>query len=286
MGVSINMKTDSSAIFKQSTLFHWIELRVANSCRVRYGSHSHDEFSFGLITQGRAKYCNGNSVHQIGRGDIVTINPTDVHSCNPCIGTWSYSMLFADIEQMGLIQQEITQNASFDYLPFKHQRERDPLLNKTFLDLLYAIQHESNILQAQVAIYDFIEACLNLQLYRVKKSSKVHPNLHRIRDKLFDEIGIIHSLEDLANEVGMSRYQVLRAFKKQYGLSPHAYLMDERIKRAKNMLKSGQALSDVALQLGFSDQAHFQRQFKKTLAVTPKFYQSHFMPNRSKSLCG
>lgn len=75
----------------------------------------------------------------------------------------------------------------------------------------------------------------------------------------------------------MSRYQLLRAFKHQFGLPPHAYLMDEKIKRAKIMLKSGDDISDVALKLGFSDQAHFQRQFKKKLAVTPKFYQSHFV---------
>jgi len=43
------------------------------------------------------------------------------------------------------------------------------------------------------------------------------------------------------------------------------------------MLKSGQAISQVAYELGFSDQAHFQRQFKKRLAVTPKYYQSHFV---------
>jgi AraC-like DNA-binding protein len=43
------------------------------------------------------------------------------------------------------------------------------------------------------------------------------------------------------------------------------------------MLKSGEDIVDVANNLGFSDQAHFQRHFKKKLAVTPKFYQSHFV---------
>ncbi|WP_038176209.1 helix-turn-helix transcriptional regulator, partial [Vibrio coralliilyticus] len=81
----------------------------------------------------------------------------------------------------------------------------------------------------------------------------------------------------LAEEVGMSRYQLLRAFKDHYGLPPYAYLMDEKIKRAKVMLKSGEDIVDVANNLGFSDQAHFQRHFKKKLAVTPKFYQSHFV---------
>ena len=98
-----------------------------------------------------------------------------------------------------------------------------------------------------------------------------------VREKLMDELSNSHSLEALAEEVGMSRYQLLRAFKGHYGLPPYAYLMDEKIKRAKVMLKSGEDIVDVANNLGFSDQAHFQRHFKKKLAVTPKFYQSHFV---------
>ncbi|GAK87257.1 transcriptional regulator AraC family [Vibrio ponticus] len=53
--------------------------------------------------------------------------------------------------------------------------------------------------------------------------------------------------------------------------------MNEKIKRSKHMLKRGDTISEVALELGFSDQAHFQRHFKRKLCVTPKFYQSHFI---------
>jgi AraC-like DNA-binding protein len=53
--------------------------------------------------------------------------------------------------------------------------------------------------------------------------------------------------------------------------------MDEKIKRAKVMLKSGQEIAQVAYDLGFTDQAHFQKHFKKRIAVTPKYYQSHFV---------
>jgi AraC-like DNA-binding protein len=98
-----------------------------------------------------------------------------------------------------------------------------------------------------------------------------------VQERLLDEVAHLHQLDELAEEAGMSRYQLLRAFKNQFGLPPHAYLMDEKIKRAKVMLKSGAEISQVAYELGFSDQAHFQRQFKKRIAVTPKYYQSHFV---------
>lgn len=92
-----------------------------------------------------------------------------------------------------------------------------------------------------------------------------------------DELTVVHQLDDLADEAGMSRYQLIRAFRQRFGLPPHAYLMDEKIKRAKVLLREGKEIVDVAMTLGFADQAHFQRHFKKKLAVTPKYYQSHFV---------
>ncbi|MDX1344059.1 MAG: helix-turn-helix transcriptional regulator, partial [Reinekea sp.] len=71
--------------------------------------------------------------------------------------------------------------------------------------------------------------------------------------------------------------QLIRSFKARFGQTPHAYQLDSRIKRAKQLLRSGQALSSVALELGFADQAHFQRHFKRRLAVTPKVYQSNLL---------
>lgn len=59
----------------------------------------------------------------------------------------------------------------------------------------------------------------------------------------------------------------------RYGQTPHAYQIDQRINRAKQLLKRGEPIADVALQLGFADQSHFQRQFKQRLATTPRHYQ-------------
>lgn len=273
------MKIDKSANFKQSTVLPWIELRIANQSTACYEAHSHDEFSFGIIQQGRADYRNHQTTHHIGKGDIVTINPADVHSCNPEAGTWSYSMLFVDTKQMGKVQQEILghhrSGYSDDYAPFCHPLERDPRIKQSYLALFNDLQREASQLQVESRLYDFVETAFGASLIQNKQSPSLQ--LKRVQEKLLDDVSYAHQLEQLAQEAQMSRYQLLRAFKHHYGLPPHAYLMDEKIKRAKVMLKSGQEIADVALELGFSDQAHFQRQFKKKIAVTPKFYQSHFV---------
>ncbi|WP_434360963.1 AraC family transcriptional regulator [Parasalinivibrio latis] len=271
------MKKDESASFKQSTVLPWIEMRVANQSRACYEAHSHDEFSFGMIEQGSAEYRNRHKIHRIGNGDMVTINPGDVHSCNPDKGTWSYNMLFVDAKELGDVQRDVLQQTCLDYVPFNADVSENPLTFSRFQSLLNALGDESSRLQAQACVYDFVESCWGVvPTYGRNNFESVDPGIGRIKEKLLDEIDNAHQLEDLAKEAGMSRYQLLRAFKNEYGLPPYAFLIDERIKRAKVMLKTGQTISDVALQLGFSDQAHFQRHFKKKLAVTPRYYQSHF----------
>ncbi|NVD08569.1 AraC family transcriptional regulator [Vibrio sp. JPW-9-11-11] len=269
------MKRDNSAHFKQSTVVPWVELRVASHSSACYQAHSHDEFSFGIIEQGQAQYLNHHHRHHIGQGDLVTINPADVHACNPEAGRWSYSMLFVDALQMGRAQQEVNDSQGLDYLPFRAALERDPVLKQGFVRLLHDVQSDASRLQIETRLFDFIAVAFG-DKNQVLKGSPT-PDIQRVREKLLDDVSGVHQLDQLAQEAQLSRYQLLRAFKHYYGLPPHAYLMDEKIKRAKVMLKSGQSILDVAHTLGFSDQAHFQRQFKKKIAVTPKYYQSHFV---------
>ncbi|EOD80032.1 Transcriptional regulator, AraC family [Grimontia indica] len=276
------MKKDSTTQFKQSTLLPWVEMRVANQSRACYEAHSHDEFSFGIIEQGHSDYKNRHRVNDVRVGDIVTINPADVHSCNPKGNTWSYSMLFVDTLKMGEIQQDILQHAhrgyNQDYTPFKNDLERNPLIQTHFLALLEALIDDNSPLKAQVAFYDFIESSFWQHKLSTEKTQR-EGDVLRVREKMLDELTEIHQLDSLAEEAGMSRYQLIRAFRQRFGLPPHAYLMDEKIKRAKVLLREGKEISEVAFELGFSDQAHFQRHFKKKLAVTPKYYQSHFIGN-------
>jgi AraC-like DNA-binding protein len=55
-------------------------------------------------------------------------------------------------------------------------------------------------------------------------------------------------------------------------MTPHEYLLDRRIRRGKALLRSGQSIAQVAQTLGFADQAHFQRTFKRLVAATPGQY--------------
>lgn len=80
------------------------------------------------------------------------------------------------------------------------------------------------------------------------------------------------SLDDLAAAANLGRFQLWRAFSKELGCSPHAYLRRLRLARALRLLRAGVPVVEAALQLGFADQSHFTRVFRGEFGVTPAKY--------------
>lgn len=117
------------------------------------------------------------------------------------------------------------------------------------------------------------------QLLSERKSARpeTYP-IARARARIDDDPSVKVSLTDLAQETGLSRFQVVRGFAKQVGLTPHAYLVQRRLDTACSMVASGMRLADVAVACGFSDQSHFNRLFAKAYGLTPRSYAVAFRP--------
>ena len=81
-------------------------------------------------------------------------------------------------------------------------------------------------------------------------------------------------LEDLATHLGISKFHFSRLFKKSTGISPHQYLMQQRIELAKQLLiKADRSIADVALDCGFNSHAHLSKYFRYYVGMTPKAYR-------------
>ena len=79
-------------------------------------------------------------------------------------------------------------------------------------------------------------------------------------------------LEELAAIAQLSPFHLLRSFKDQLGLPPHAYQIQTRVTRAKHLLRLGMSSIDTALTVGFADQSHFSSNFKRIVGVPPGLY--------------
>lgn len=81
-------------------------------------------------------------------------------------------------------------------------------------------------------------------------------------------------IADVAEQCAMSRSHFSRAFKKTTGMSPQEWLLNLRIRRAKELLsEESLAISLISLECGFSDQSHFSRMFSKLVGITPKRFR-------------
>lgn len=98
--------------------------------------------------------------------------------------------------------------------------------------------------------------------------------VHRAKQYLEENYAQRISLSDLAEQVALSPYHLLRVFHAEVGLPPHTYLQDVRIRRAQRLIELGQPLIDAALAVGFSSQSHLTRRFKQIVGVTPGQYAS------------
>ena len=81
-------------------------------------------------------------------------------------------------------------------------------------------------------------------------------------------------LADLAELLGMSPFHFGRLFKQSTGISPHQYVIQQRVERAKRLLKqTDQAIIDIALECGFNSHSHLSKQFRQVTGVTPREFR-------------
>ncbi len=88
------------------------------------------------------------------------------------------------------------------------------------------------------------------------------------------DLALLKTLNDLAAEAGLSLFHFIRAFHRRPGLTPHEYVVNVRIKHARQLLASGLPVARVAFQTGFADQSHLTRRFRASVGVTPGRYRS------------
>src|SRR5882724_5959921 len=179
----------------------------------------------------------------------------------------------------GLLDREGRTIRDLEHLPLRFA-VADPLVAAS----LESLQRELRSPQEAGSLYaDRLADVLVLHLLRTAGGKISEPAekrglspdaLRRVCERLeaSAERGI--SLEDLALEVGMSRFHFARAFRRSTAKSPHQYLTELRVERAKQMLvHSDRPIVEIALAAGFGSQSHFTHTFRRSTGVTPAAYR-------------
>ncbi|GAB2790423.1 AraC family transcriptional regulator [Streptomyces chlorus] len=249
-----------------------VDLLTARFDRHEYAPHAHDEFTVGVTTGGleAIAYRGGRIVS--GPGSIVVLEPGEMHTGGPAASDgYAYRALYAT-------PALLTDGTHGIGLPhFREPVLDDPELAGALRRAHTEVSACPDPLEAESRLPWLLTA-----LAHRHSTARVHacavPGAGRIalavRDRLADELLAPPSLAALATDLGLSRYQLLRAFRTTMGIPPYAWLAQHRVTRARGLLEAGLRPAEVAGLVGFADQAHLTRWFRRVLGVTPAAYRN------------
>ncbi|OLS62888.1 AraC family transcriptional regulator [Pseudomonas putida] len=258
---------NTGSTFWRDPALGFIEARgVADGRKVCYSRHSHEGFSIGAITAGRSTYFDGQRWHEVDAGTVVMMNPGVVHACNPIADQpWSYLMLYVDMPWL----------RAQGFEPLAQTLSTSPGLYRALLALYQRLTDSGCASDDKRLAAEVFFGQLREQIEVAPQTAgQGSERLQRAADYIRRHCTEPLKLEDIGVAAGLSTSYLIRAFKQHFGLTPHGYLLDQRVRYARAQLRRGRLIAEVAHEAGFADQAHLQRAFKQHLAATPGHYRS------------
>lgn len=240
-----------------------------------YDPHDHDEMLVGITQQGVQQFRCGRSVHTSTPGRAILIEPGALHDGHaPVDEGFTYAMLYlpqawvsARRAQLGLV--DISAFASF-----RHTLTHDPRLVNGIRQAFLALhQPEGQLARDQTLDQLLVQLSAHRGEQQGPTAALPSPSLQRVRDALHSLMASDIGIDELVQLSGLDRFRLTRQFTQAFGISPHAYLVRLRLRACRQLLAAGKTPAEAASVVGFADQSHMGRWFKRAYRMTPAAYQ-------------
>jgi AraC-like DNA-binding protein len=228
----------------------------------------HEVYALSTVYQSTGEYRYRQATHPVSPGDTLMMEPGEVHVDTRVDGPASFRVLF-------VAPEVFTRYGGDSPVHLRRARTDDPTLFRSLAALHAALDRDASPLEAQCRLALVIDEVLRRFVDPGAAPAPADPGsaaLLRARDLLHASQGGAVSLDDLAAAAGLSKFHLLRAFAKRFGVPPHTYHTQLRIAAARSLLANGLPISRVALEAGFADQSHLTRHFARNVGVTPGAY--------------
>lgn len=261
------MAADEHATYLRPAGLPGVEALHASFRTHAYRPHSHPTWTVAVVERGAARFEVDARQERADRGELFVLEPEAVHTGMPAVPEgWAYKVLYLDPAVFGAwSERDGPPPGAARWVVFRDRALRDRLL------VAHAALADGG-LAAEVAVLDAV-ARLGVHLrpgpVAPARGRPEHAAVRRAREHLVARWDARVSLAELSAVAGLSRFELVRRFREQTGLPPHAYQLDLRIARARALLAAGRPAGEVALDCGFSDQPHFTRVFRQAVGVTP-----------------
>ncbi len=238
-----------------------------------FDKHFHDTYIIGITYRGVFKSVNEGKTYHTYRYTTRVLNPYELHG--GFSSGWSYTNFYPKIELLVDIYEQIFYEKKMPIFGSHiiDDFELFGLLNRLFLSVYQrkdTMEIETNLIEAlSYLIKNYTQSTKEYNDFFDSKKVIKH-SLEYIHDSLDTNI----SLEELAREMNISKYHFLRVFKNSLGITPHNYIIMQRLHKATKKILEGSSISQASIEVGFNDQSHFSRYFKKIYGYTPKTMKS------------
>jgi len=249
-----------------------VELLHAHYVRHSYERHAHDVYALGVTEAGVQSFSYRRSFYASTSGTTLLLLPSEMHDGRA--GTpegFTYRMLYIEPAVVRDMIEDATERAS--PLPVAGM----PLIRDPVLADLVGRTHAAFSEAAPRLICDTLLSKLLVRLATrhadappfVREQAANPRALERVREFMRENLTADISAEEIAAVAGMSRFHLSRQFQRQFGLPPHAYLVQLRLNDARRRLAAGEPAAEVAAAVGFADQSHLTKRFKGSFGITP-----------------
>lgn len=234
-----------------------------------FSKHFHDTYTIGITHDGIFKSINSKKTNLAYKYSTRVINPGEVHY--GASDKWKYTNFYPNISLIEEIYEEIFFERKIPL--FEKHIIQDIKLYELIHKLFNAIYTNCEKMKIEIYLIDSLSYLLKNYTDASKKKEDLYFDkkiIHSSVEYIKDNIELNLSLDELAKNSNLSKYHFLRVFKKGIGVTPHHYIITQKVSKAKDLIINGEGLLNSALNVGFSDQSHFIRNFKKIYGYSPK----------------
>lgn len=275
----MNQRADEDWVEARSNLrVEGVKARRANFVsKHRSPRHVHHEYVFSLAIAGATEIDCGhcNETHVLRPKDLLLTEAHEVYASRALgLPPWRSVAFSISKEKLGSLLDFDLDGKQTRLPHFTRGAVSDAKLRRRFIALYDSfdddrtrLEQESLLLEWVVAVgRTYAEQSNRFESRRVYSESA---RIGRVREFIRANVGENIKPEILTEIAGLSQFHLNRAFKAQVGLPPHEFQNQLRIEKAQKLIRAKMPFAEIAFDLGFSDQSHFNRFFKRFTGVTP-----------------
>jgi AraC-like DNA-binding protein len=256
-----------------------LDLLTARIGSRHYAPHTHDEYAIGVTVDGlETMRYRGEKIYSAA-GSVVVVEPGEAHTGGPARPEgFAYLCLYPGAELLGAAT-----TAEPGPVPTE-PHFREPIIDDVRLGQDLRLAHRAlrlgdDPLEGESRLLGVLGALIRRHAMDGPRAAPQRGRAdsgrvaRQVATRLSDELTAPPTLAEMAADLELSRYQLLRAFRGAMGMPPYAWLAQHRVTRARALLELGHRPAEAATLVGFADQAHLTRWFRRVLGVTPGAYR-------------